>query len=265
MIGAGWIGLETAAAARGAGARSPCWRAPSCRCCACSARRWRQVFAGLHRRERRRPALRGHRRRDPRRRPVGRDAASSSATAAWSRPTRGGRRRGDARTSTSPASAGLDGRQRRARRREPAQLATRTSSPSGDVANAEHPVLGRRIRVEHWANALHQPAVAAKAMLGRDAVYDRLPYFFTDQYDLGMEYIGLRRARTTTWWSAATSTAREFVALWPRRQGRSAGMNVNVWDVTTGSATSSWPGSRRTRSSCRPRQPDAASRRRRAG
>ncbi|NUP26257.1 MAG: NAD(P)/FAD-dependent oxidoreductase, partial [Nocardia sp.] len=56
----------------------------------------------------------------------------------------------------------------------------------GDIAEQEHPVLGRRIRVEHWANALNQPAAAAAAMLGRAASYDRLPYFFTDQYDLGM-------------------------------------------------------------------------------
>ena len=60
----------------------------------------------------------------------------------------------------------------------------------GDVANAEHPVLGRHLRVEHWANALHQPPVAARSMLGQDAVYDRLPYFFTDQFELSMEYTG---------------------------------------------------------------------------
>jgi 3-phenylpropionate/trans-cinnamate dioxygenase ferredoxin reductase subunit len=59
-----------------------------------------------------------------------------------------------------------------------------------NVANAYHPLLGRQLRVEHWANALHQPVVAAKTMLGQTATYDRLPYFFTDQYDLGMEYLG---------------------------------------------------------------------------
>ena len=71
----------------------------------------------------------------------------------------------------------------------------RTSHPdvfaAGDVANAFHPVLGRHIRVEHWANALNQPAVAAAGMLGQSASYDRLPYFYTDQYNLGMEYVGL--------------------------------------------------------------------------
>lgn len=70
----------------------------------------------------------------------------------------------------------------------------RTSDPAiyaaGDVANEFHPLLGTHIRVEHWANALHQPQTSAAAMLGKDASYDRVPYFYTDQYDLGMEYAG---------------------------------------------------------------------------
>jgi len=110
----------------------------------------------------------------------------------------------------------------------------RTSDPdvfaAGDVANAEHPVLGRRIRVEHWANALNQPAVAAKAMLGGDAVYDRLPYFFTDQYDLGMEYLGFASADDDVVVHGDLN-GREFVALWQREGKVVAGMNVNVWDV----------------------------------
>lgn len=61
---------------------------------------------------------------------------------------------------------------------------------AGDVANAYHPGLARRLRVEHWANARRQGAVAAKAMLGQDVVYDRQPYFFSGQYDLAMEYTG---------------------------------------------------------------------------
>ena len=101
----------------------------------------------------------------------------------------------------------------------------------GDVANAEHPVLGRRIRVEHWANALHQPEVAAKSILGRDAVYDRLPYFFTDQYDLGMEYVGYASADDDVV-VRGDLDGREFVALWTRDGRVVAGMNVNVWDVT---------------------------------
>src|SRR5680860_388829 len=70
----------------------------------------------------------------------------------------------------------------------------RTSDPgiyaAGDVANAQHPTLGRPIRVEHWDNAIEQGVVAGKNMTGGDVAYDRLPYFFTDQYDLSMEYVG---------------------------------------------------------------------------
>jgi 3-phenylpropionate/trans-cinnamate dioxygenase ferredoxin reductase subunit len=111
----------------------------------------------------------------------------------------------------------------------------RTSDPdvfaAGDVANAEHPVLGRRVRVEHWANALHQPEVAAAAMLGGDAVWDRLPYFFTDQYDLGMEYVGLADADDEVVVRGDVD-AREFVSFWVRDGRVRAGMNVNIWDVT---------------------------------
>ncbi|MFE6859316.1 NAD(P)/FAD-dependent oxidoreductase [Nocardia sp. NPDC057668] len=113
-----------------------------------------------------------------------------------------------------------------------------TSDPDivavGDIADQQHPVLGRRIRVEHWANALNQPAVAAATMLGRPAVYDRLPYFFTDQYDLGMEYTGyVARKQETRVVVRGDVGAREFVALWLDSGNRVlAGMNVNVWDVT---------------------------------
>ena len=64
----------------------------------------------------------------------------------------------------------------------------------GDVAAAQHPFYGERIRVEHWDNALHQGPAAARGMLGRAEPYDRLPYFFSDQYDVGMEYAGLARS-----------------------------------------------------------------------
>jgi 3-phenylpropionate/trans-cinnamate dioxygenase ferredoxin reductase subunit len=103
---------------------------------------------------------------------------------------------------------------------------------AGDIAEAEHPLLGPGIRVEHWANALNQPAVAASTMLGGDAVYDELPYFFTDQYDLGMEFHGLV---TTDGYDDVVyrgdADAREFVAFWLRDGQVVAGMNVNVWDV----------------------------------
>ncbi|MDQ0957942.1 3-phenylpropionate/trans-cinnamate dioxygenase ferredoxin reductase subunit [Streptomyces sp. B4I13] len=113
----------------------------------------------------------------------------------------------------------------------------RTSYPdiyaAGDVANAFHPLLGKHIRVEHWANALHQPQTAAKAMLGRqDAVYDRVPYFFTDQYDLGMEYAGyVEPGGYDQVVFRGDVAGREFIAFWLADNRVLAGMNVNTWDV----------------------------------
>ncbi|KAF0845905.1 NAD(P)/FAD-dependent oxidoreductase [Nocardia caishijiensis] len=114
----------------------------------------------------------------------------------------------------------------------------RTSDPDvvavGDIAEALHPLLGRRVRVEHWANALNQPAVAALTMLGKPAAYDRLPYFFTDQYDLGMEYTGYVGRDDDVRVVVRGDVAKpEFVAFWLDPDNRvRAGMNVNVWDVT---------------------------------
>jgi 3-phenylpropionate/trans-cinnamate dioxygenase ferredoxin reductase subunit len=102
---------------------------------------------------------------------------------------------------------------------------------AGDVANARHPFLGRRIRVEHWANALNQAPAAARNMLGRGDAYERLPYFFSDQYDVGMEYSGY-----ATEWDQVVFRGdpgrREFIAFWLKDDRVLAGMNVNVWDVT---------------------------------
>jgi 3-phenylpropionate/trans-cinnamate dioxygenase ferredoxin reductase subunit len=101
---------------------------------------------------------------------------------------------------------------------------------AGDVANAHHPFYGERIRVEHWANALHQGPAAARNMLGHGVAFDRLPYFFSDQYDVGMEYSGLARD-----WDRVVfrgdPASREFVAFWISDDRVVAGMNVNVWDV----------------------------------
>jgi len=102
---------------------------------------------------------------------------------------------------------------------------------AGDVANADHPFYGHRLRVEHWANALHQPEVVARAMLDKPASYDRLPYFFSDQYDVGMEYAGY-----AVDWDRVVfrgdPRGREFIAFWLKAGRVVAGMNVNVWDVT---------------------------------
>jgi 3-phenylpropionate/trans-cinnamate dioxygenase ferredoxin reductase subunit len=113
----------------------------------------------------------------------------------------------------------------------------RTSDPdiyaAGDVANAQHPLLGGRLRVEHWANALNGGPVAARAMLGQDVVYDRVPYFFTDQYDLGMEFSGHAAPGTYDQVLARGDVGkRQFIAFWLSDGRVLAGMNVNVWDVT---------------------------------
>jgi 3-phenylpropionate/trans-cinnamate dioxygenase ferredoxin reductase subunit len=101
---------------------------------------------------------------------------------------------------------------------------------AGDLANAHHPFYGERIRVEHWANALHQGPAVARSMLGETGAYDRLPYFFSDQYDVGMEYSGFARE-----WDRVVfrgdPAAREFIAFWLAGDRVVAGMNVNVWDV----------------------------------
>ncbi|WP_329116902.1 NAD(P)/FAD-dependent oxidoreductase [Streptomyces sp. NBC_01465] len=112
-----------------------------------------------------------------------------------------------------------------------------TSDPdiyaAGDVASAQHPFLDTTVRVEHWANALNGGPAAARAMLGHEVSYDRIPYFFSDQYDLGLEYSG---------WAPPGSYdqvvirgdagKREFIAFWLKDHRVLAGMNVNVWDVT---------------------------------
>jgi 3-phenylpropionate/trans-cinnamate dioxygenase ferredoxin reductase subunit len=101
---------------------------------------------------------------------------------------------------------------------------------AGDVARAHHPLYGERIRVEHWANALNQGPAAARSMLDRGEPYARVPYFFSDQFDLGMEYSGY----ATNWDRVVFRgdvAGREFMAFWMTGDRIAAGMNVNVWDV----------------------------------
>jgi 3-phenylpropionate/trans-cinnamate dioxygenase ferredoxin reductase subunit len=101
---------------------------------------------------------------------------------------------------------------------------------AGDVANAWHPFFSRRVRVEHWANALNQGPAAARAMLWEDVSYERIPYFFSDQYEVGMEYSG----HATEWDEVVFRGDREqgeFIAFWLSTGRVVAGMNVNVWDV----------------------------------
>ena len=101
---------------------------------------------------------------------------------------------------------------------------------AGDVASAWHPFYDRRLRSEHWANAKFQGSAAARSMLGATDPFDRIPYFYSDQYDVGMEYTGHASAsdRLVVRGSLAD---RRFVAFWLADGRVVAGMNVNVWDV----------------------------------
>jgi 3-phenylpropionate/trans-cinnamate dioxygenase ferredoxin reductase component len=113
----------------------------------------------------------------------------------------------------------------------------RTSDPdvyaAGDVASFHHALFDTSLRVEHWANALNGGPAAARAMLGEDLAHDRVPYFFTDQYDLGMEYSGWAPAGSYDQVVIRGDAAkREFIAFWVKEGRVLAGMNVNVWDVT---------------------------------
>jgi len=103
---------------------------------------------------------------------------------------------------------------------------------AGDVANPVHPVLGERLRSEHWANAIASGKVAASTLLDDDATLDDVPYFYTDQYDLGMEYSGFPPlASEAALVIRGDRAAHEFIAFWVADERVVAGMNVNVWDV----------------------------------
>lgn len=111
-----------------------------------------------------------------------------------------------------------------------------TSAPdvfaAGDVANVMHPVLAERLRSEHWSNAINQGKAAALAMLGRPVSYDEIPYFYTDQFDLGVELSGypnlMRGAEIVVRGSLADH---KYIAFWIKDGKVVAGMNVNIWDV----------------------------------
>jgi len=229
VVGAGWIGLEAAAAARGAGVEVVVVESAPLPLLRVLGPEMAEHFADLHRRN-------------------GVDFRFGDAISEIT--TEGGyatgvRLRDDV---TVPADAVLVavGVAPNTQLAEDADLevddgvvvdaSLRTADPDvfavGDVARALHPKLGKHIRVEHWANALNQPEVAAAAMLGKDAQYTRLPYFFTDQYDLGMEYVGYVEPdgydRLVTRGDPAGG---EFIAFWLKDGRVLAGMNVNVWDV----------------------------------
>jgi 3-phenylpropionate/trans-cinnamate dioxygenase ferredoxin reductase subunit len=101
---------------------------------------------------------------------------------------------------------------------------------AGDVANASNPFYRGRIRVEHWANAADQGLIAARSMMGKPATYAEIPYFFSDQYDTGIEYSGY----ATEWDEVVLRgdpDSREVLAFWLKDHRVVAGMNMNIWDV----------------------------------
>jgi NADPH-dependent 2,4-dienoyl-CoA reductase/sulfur reductase-like enzyme len=113
----------------------------------------------------------------------------------------------------------------------------RTSDPNiyavGDIANHDHPLLGHRLRVEHWDNAIEQGKVAARNMLGEGIDYQRMPYFFTDQYDLGMEYVGhtTQDQLLDTLVVRGDLAARKATVLWHDHGRVLAGMHINTWEA----------------------------------
>ncbi|MGK8489595.1 NAD(P)/FAD-dependent oxidoreductase [Nocardia asiatica] len=235
VIGAGWIGLEVAAAARAAGVEVTIVERADLPLRAVLGPEMAQVFADLHRANGVDFRFEAQVEAITTEEAIATDAAN-------------GVRLADGSTIEADAVLVAVGARPNVELAADAGLAVddgvlvderlATSDPDivavGDIAAQQHPVLGRRVRVEHWANALNQPAVAAATMLGKPATYDRLPYFFTDQYDLGMEYTGFAApdeyARVVV---RGDTAAREFVAFWLDADDRVlAGMNVNVWDVT---------------------------------
>jgi 3-phenylpropionate/trans-cinnamate dioxygenase ferredoxin reductase subunit len=118
----------------------------------------------------------------------------------------------------------------------------RTSDPDvyaiGDIANHDHPSLGRRVRVEHWETAIEQGKTAAHNLAGGTEAYERLPYFFTDQYDLGMEYVGsvgpdgYDRVDIDGDLGAVAGDQGSFRAFWVKDGTVVAALHVNDWDAS---------------------------------
>jgi 3-phenylpropionate/trans-cinnamate dioxygenase ferredoxin reductase subunit len=231
IIGAGWIGLETASAARAAGLEVTVLEAAELPLLRVLGPEVARVFADLHREH-------------------GVDLRFGVQVASLAGPAAGGAVTGVELVDGTVVGADLvlvgvgiapvDGLAKEAgldttngvRVDEHLRTADPDIFAAGDVANADHPILGRPIRVEHWENARRQGAVAARSMLGHDVAFDRQPYFFSDQYDLGMEYVGYavpgEYDRVVLRGDVA---GREFLAFWLADGRVQAGMNVNVWDV----------------------------------
>jgi len=101
---------------------------------------------------------------------------------------------------------------------------------AGDIANAAHPLLAERVRVEHWQNAISQGRSAAHALVGEQVSFDELPYFFTDQFDLGMEYFGHVGRAGFDDLRIEGEDPESFACFWSRDGRLVAAMHVNQWD-----------------------------------
>ncbi|OBB17930.1 pyridine nucleotide-disulfide oxidoreductase [Mycolicibacterium setense] len=229
IVGAGWIGLEVAAGARSRGVDVTVVEAAHQPLLAALGPEVGEVFAQLHREH-----------------GVDLRLDQSVQEITTDNGTATGMRLGDGSAVTADAVLVAVGAAPNIGLAERAGLAIadggvlvdaslRSSDPDiyavGDIAAAQHPLFDVRIRTEHWANALKQPAVAVAGMLGHRAEYAELPYFFTDQYDLGMEYVGHAPEYQRVVFRGDVA-GREFVAFWIDAGNRVlAGMNVNVWDV----------------------------------
>jgi 3-phenylpropionate/trans-cinnamate dioxygenase ferredoxin reductase component len=229
IVGAGWIGLEIAASARGRGVEVTAVETARLPLLAALGAEAAEVFADLHRAHGVNLLLESN---------VAEISTSSGAAT--------GLNLADGRAIAADAVLVAVGAAANIELAHAAGLdigdggvlvdaTLRSSDPDvfavGDIAAAEHPFYMTRIRTEHWANALKQPAVAAANMLGEHLEYAELPYFFTDQYDLGMEYVGHAPTYERVVFRGDVA-GREFIAFWLDNQNRVlAGMNVNVWDV----------------------------------
>ena len=228
VVGAGWIGLEVAAGARDRGVNVTVVESAKQPLLAALGGEAAEVFANLHREH-----------------GVDLRLETSVEEITTEDGTATGLLLGDGSTVTADAILVAVGAQANVELAEEAGLAMagggvqvssslRTSDPDiyavGDIAAADNPVFGTRIRTEHWANAMKQPAVAVAGMLGNTAEYDELPYFFTDQYDLGMEYVGHSAGYQRVEFRGDVA-GREFTVYWLDGDDRVlAGMNVNIWE-----------------------------------
>ncbi|MBJ7340799.1 FAD-dependent oxidoreductase [Mycolicibacterium sp.] len=230
VVGAGWIGLEVAASARERGVEVTVVESAELPLLGALGPEAAEVFADLHRQHGVDLRL---------------DTSVDEITTEGGRAT--GLKLGDGSTVGADAVLVAVGAQPNVELAEKAGLAMadggvlvdaslKTSDDDvyavGDIAAADHPIFGTRIRTEHWANALKQPAVAVAGMMGDPGVYDELPYFYTDQYDLGMEYVGhATDYASVVFRGDPKDDKREFTVFWLDGDRRVlAGMNVNVWD-----------------------------------